>query len=84
MQLKDPSGQEINRGDNVYIPLALGQFGIGKVVDISSGLGAPGTPQSIPCLFVDVNLTVPAAPNGLVPGAFKMQPLPQEKTILEA
>jgi hypothetical protein len=83
MQLKDPSGQEINPGDHVYIPLALGQFGIGHVSNVSYGLGAPGTPQSIPCLFVDVNLTVPAAPNGVVLGAFKMRSPQDPPPILE-
>jgi hypothetical protein len=74
--MKDLNQQTLQEGDPVLVPIGLGQQGIGKIIKINSGLGAPNTMESIPSVLVQVELFVPAQPNGVVGGVTKMMPPP--------
>lgn len=56
----------------VMFPLALGQTAVAEVVATSAGL-IPGTQ---PQIVIALNLNLPAAPNGQVPGVHAISVAP--------
>lgn len=74
MQFRDITGSVLSENDQVLFGLGLGQITVATVKRTESGLN-PQNPQ--PMVTVSVDITVPAAPNGLVPGVIKIaQPTP--------
>lgn len=69
MAFRDSNGNFIDEGDQVAIGLSLGQAVTGVVQKTDSVLS--GAPNSQPMIHVAVVFTLPALPNGLVPGVIK-------------
>lgn len=69
MQFKDITGSALVDGDQVLFSLGLGQTTLATIKRTDSGLN-PQNPQSSVTITVDV--TLPAAPNGFVPGIVKI------------
>jgi hypothetical protein len=69
---RDAVGNVLSEGDSVSFALGLGQSVSGKVVKLSSGLGAPNTPQGSPTVYIACMLDLQATPSGMVGGIFKI------------
>lgn len=69
MQFKDTLGQSLRETDQVLFGLGLGQMSVATVSRTETGLD-PNHPQ--PLIKILVEFSVPAAPNGVVPGVIKI------------
>ena len=67
--VRDAIGNPLGEGDLVAFPIALGNIAPGHVAKINSVLAAD--PNAQPTINVSIMLTLPAAPNGVVPGVIK-------------
>lgn len=73
MTFRDITGNEIKQGDSVLFSLGLGQMMVAKIASTESGLN-PQNPQA--AVRVTLDFTLPAAPNGLVPGLVRLPDQP--------
>ena len=72
MILRDAAGNELKDGDPVSFAIDFGKNFSGQIARTSVGLGASNTAQSLPSVTVLFQLDLAAAPNGVVPGIFKI------------
>lgn len=68
MAFRDVAGNILSEGDQVAIGLSLGQAVIGTVQKTDSLVS---NPNAQPLIHVAVIFTLPAHPNGVVPGIVK-------------
>lgn len=73
---RDLFGNFINEGDTVAFALTAGNFLLGKIEKITSGLD--GQP---PMAFVNVDVPMPIHPNGMIQGVIYVK-VEEEKKIL--
>ena len=74
MIFRDISGQVLADRDQVLFSLGLGQTTVATISRTESGLD-PRNPNA--SISIVLELTLPAAPNGLVPGVCKITTAPQ-------
>ena len=73
---RDMFGNFINEGDTVAFALTAGNFLLGKIEKISTGID--GQP---PMAFVTVAVPMPVHPNGLVQGVIHVKVEEEKKLI---
>ena len=81
MRFIDGSGNPLEEGTPVCLPVGLLQGFQGSIVKLESGLGAGE--DSVPKIAVMFVVPLQVMPNGIVPGIFAM-PKPDQKPSLVA
>jgi hypothetical protein len=81
--LQDMIGQALNEGDQVAVPIGLGQMGVGQVVAVSSGLVNPAAPNqpAFPTVTIAINISINSQSNGRVAGITKVAGAPPKGIV---
>ena len=80
MRFVDGLGNVLTEGDAVAVPFG-NSLAPGKIIKLDIGLG-PTPEQAQPSAVVTVVLTVPAAPNGMLPGVLAIKTPSDVSTLL--